>query len=91
MSEEYNGVLHRWRYDPSYHVVWGMIEGDTKGRFDDWTWIHTSWLRHKKEEVAAFKEGDIISTRNSKYKLGEKAIEGSFEEALASIFDEFYA
>lgn len=73
MSEEHNGTLQSWRYDSHYHVVWGMIEGDTKGRFADGAWIHTSWLRHNKEEVGNFKEGDIISTRNSKYKLGTKA------------------
>lgn len=66
MSEtiEIHGTLERWAEDKKYNVIWGFIYGDTKGRFRDGTWIHTSNIVERK--------GKIIKTLNSTYKLGKK-------------------
>lgn len=43
----------------------GNIYGDRKGRFTDGTYVHTS--------PAVSVEGDILTTRNTVYKLVDKA------------------
>lgn len=45
------------------NVIWGYIYGDSKGRFVDDTFIHTSRIVNIKD--------DILETRNSVYKLEE--------------------
>lgn len=47
-------------------MFYGDIEGDTQGRWGDGTPIHTSGVKNCKPE-----QGDIITTRNSTYLLGE--------------------
>lgn len=64
--EEITGTLENWSYDRHHRVFWGQIYGDTKGRFRDGTMIHTSACEFNKN-----KEGDIIETLNSRYKLGK--------------------
>lgn len=61
------GRLEKWSYDPTNHMFWGRVYGDSKGRFADGTYIHTS-MCHKPDA----KEGDIIKTHYSTYLLGEK-------------------
>ena len=48
-------------------IVWGNINGDTKGRFSDATYIHTSDF-----PAIPLKDGDVITTRNSVYLLGKR-------------------
>lgn len=69
---EVTATLDDWHYDGAFHIMWGRCLGDTKGRFTNGEWIRTSWLRHSKDEVPNFKEGDLVHTRNSVYKLGKK-------------------
>lgn len=63
------GILEGWRIDSVFTIVWGFIYGDTKKRFRDGTWIHTSDVKGIRS--MNLKEGDIIETRNSFYKLGK--------------------
>jgi hypothetical protein len=55
-------------YDKGWHVFWGHIHEDTRQRFYDGAWIHTS---HCVEPDA--KEGDVVHTLNSTYLLGKPA------------------
>ncbi len=66
------GRLENWTYDLVWKVLLGDIYEDTKGRFQDGLWIHTSVLKHTKEEIKAFKEGDVVTTKYSTYLLGKK-------------------
>ena len=50
-------------------VLSGYIYDDAKGRWEDGHWITTSTI--KDVDVRKLKEGDIITTRNSKYLLGK--------------------
>lgn len=68
---EYNGVLQDWTVDGyGRSVVWGDIYGDTKGRFPEGTWIHTSRIVEP-QDLTTLKEGMIVETLNSKYLLGQ--------------------
>lgn len=67
---ETDGVLENWFYDRDYGVVWGLIYGDSKGRFADGSFIHTSSLK----PTGKLEEGATITTRNSSYLLGKKAV-----------------
>ncbi len=51
-------------------IFWGDIYGDKLGRFPDGSHIHTSGVVLKGKP----KEGDIIETRNNKYKLGRSRL-----------------
>jgi len=51
-------------------VLWGEIMGDTRGRFPDGTLVRTSKVEGDPYE---FKVGDEIKTKNTTYKLGNKA------------------
>lgn len=64
------GRLEGWVVDQTYPVVWGRIFGDTKGRFPDGTFIHTSVVTAL-YEGATLVEGQIIETLNSAYLLGK--------------------
>ena len=55
-------TLEDWHYDPHHEVIWGCIYGDTKHRFPDGAYIHTSHIQRQ--------DGEIIYTLNSVYKLG---------------------
>lgn len=49
-------------------IIYGACYGDALGRFPDGEIIHTSGVKNRK-----LSEGDIVNTRNNKYKLGKKA------------------
>lgn len=66
------GRLENWVYDPIWRVFWGHLYDDVHKRWSDGTWIHTS---HCPKPDA--KEGDIVTTLNSRYLLGEKRKEGT--------------
>lgn len=76
--EEYDAVLDAWNTQSHPNVadfvIWGHIKGDNKRRFRDGCYMHTSGIPYEKLE--GLKEGMIIQTRNSKYKLG-KPFKGS--------------
>jgi len=66
--KEITGRLEGWIYDADYNVLWGFIYDDTRKRFRDGEYIHTSGIpRGKRIE---FKEGMIVDTLNSSYLLG---------------------
>lgn len=69
---EVTGTLNSWLKEQvgDITIIWGYIYGDTKGRFYDGQYIHTSFLKMPAEEVDNLKEGDILLTNNSTYKLG---------------------
>lgn len=54
------------------YVIWGHIEGDSRERWPDGTYIHTSGIHTKNHNPDSLKEGDVIHTRNSTYKLGRR-------------------
>lgn len=56
-----DGVLEGWHFN-SYGTVSGHIYGDKKGRFMDGTYIYTSTVLARTD--------NIITTRNSTYQLG---------------------
>lgn len=78
-----NGVLENWFVQPfaSFYeyVIWGNIHFDDKGRFFDGTMIHTSGIYGGNSRYSKLKEGDIVTTRNSTYRLGKKA-KGDLDE-----------
>lgn len=63
-----NGTLHNWWVDNN--MVYGEITGDTKARFSDNTFIHTSRIDVDKSDI---KEGGVVVTLNSSYSLGKKS------------------
>lgn len=65
------GQLEEWQF--SGGVVWGKIYGDRKNRFPDGSYIHTSLVLEC--STRQMKEGSIIETRNSIYRLGKPAVE----------------
>jgi len=70
MTEEITGTLEDWKYDHYYNCFWGYIYGDIHKRFADGTRIHTSSVGPRKSWDDA-KEGDLIKTLNSVYRLGK--------------------
>ncbi len=60
---EVTGELHNWHASTvgGYTIYHGNIWGDTRGRFPDGTHVRTSPV----EKV----EGDLVTTRNSVYRL----------------------
>jgi len=48
-------------------VIYGNLYEDSKERFEDGTPIKTSGIKN-----TALKEGDVVTTRNSKYLLGQE-------------------
>jgi hypothetical protein len=64
---EYDAIIEEWIM--SNGIIWGLILEDKRGRFRDNTYIHTSTVISKKEDI---KEGNIIETKNSKYLLGKE-------------------
>lgn len=63
------GRLEKWVVDQVHPIVWGRIFGDTRGRFPDGLWIHTSVVPAL-AEGASLSEGQVIKTLNSTYLLG---------------------
>lgn len=69
-EEEVTGTLEGWSYFPGYNVVGGTLQVDAKGRFRDGQFVYTSDIRRfwPSEE-----DPQYAVTRNSVYKLGERA------------------
>ena len=63
--KQITGKLERWRIQryPQGVIYWGFIYGDTKGRFRDGAYIHTSLVEKREEQT--------IYTLNSVYELGK--------------------
>lgn len=59
------GRLENWTIQkyPQGVIYWGNIYGDTKDRFYDGQYIHTS--------LVTSRDGQIIHTLNSTYELGK--------------------
>ncbi len=72
MTEEVTGTLENWSKDLYYPVIWGLIYNDIRERFPDGAHIHTSAIPGIKG--MDLKEGDIVKTLNSTYKLGKAQI-----------------
>ena len=67
---EITGTLENWyikQVTNEEFIIWGEIYNDVHKRFDDGTFVHTSGIKNRK-----VKDGDIVNTRNSIYKLGKK-------------------
>jgi len=66
------GTLQEWYLQTIGNaiIVWGFIYGDVKQRWCDGTYIHTSAVINTED----IKEGGIIRTLNSVYKLGEPRV-----------------
>ena len=74
------GTLEDWWVDQctkKEFIIYGNLFGDHKGRFQDGTNIHTSGIKNRKCE-----EGDVVSTRNSRYLLGKKYTDVKNEEEV---------
>ena len=66
-------TLEHWWHEPQmFNVIWGQIHYDIHDRWPEGTLIRTSSLKHPSEQV--HKEGDIVTTRNSFYKLGRPRV-----------------
>ena len=66
---EITGKLENWYMEQvtrKEFIIWGHLSGDSKGRWPDGRWIHTSGVKNRR-----IKEGDIVRTRNSTYLLGK--------------------
>ena len=76
------GELRWWFIDEQYRtlVIAGHIYGDTKKRFADGNYIHTS------DVLSGDKETRIIVTKNSSYTLGSAA-DSSYEDELWARLD----
>ena len=61
-----NWVLAPWGEDS---VVWGNLYDDSKERFSDGTFIHTSSV----ESIVLIENVKYVQTRYSRYALGEQA------------------
>ena len=61
--------LENWIKDANFNIIWGNIYDDSKKRWVDGTPMHTSFIEGLGEMSP--KEGDIITTLNSKYILGK--------------------
>lgn len=73
MSDEVTGRLENWVLGLTHKgecIIWGFVYGDSKDRWPDGNWIHTSGT-----PIKDFKEGEYIQTRNSKYLLGKPMAE----------------
>ena len=66
-SEEITGRLEDWWWDEQNKVYWGYVYQDTKERFRDGAYIHTSRVLKT--------EDDKAYTLNSIYILGQKRID----------------
>lgn len=68
-DDEITGRLEGWFYVPTQYRMCGYLYEDIRGRFLDGTFIYTSYV----ELTAAVeaKEGDVLRTTFSRYKLGK--------------------
>jgi len=68
--EEITGTLRNWYVEmvnETEGIVWGHVFGDSRRRFRDGTFIHTSGVIVANHALI---EGEVIQTRNSRYLLG---------------------
>lgn len=62
-------ILENWSVEnvtEEEFMIWGYVYGDTKGRFYDGQYIHTSGIKYGE----ALDKGSVVNTRNSTYTLG---------------------
>jgi len=75
---DYTAVLNNWLAVPGYfeqetYVLCGEIINDKRGRFLSRQLIRTSPIKMTDFPIHSLKVGDIVTTENSKYLLGDKA------------------
>jgi hypothetical protein len=75
-EEDITATLDNWYLDPMFTLLWGFIRGDVRKRFSEGQHIHTSLLKITRSEAENLKEGDIVETQNSRYKLGGSFVSG---------------
>ena len=61
------GRLENWRFDANNGVLWGNLFNDTRQRWEEGAYIHTSYVK-----AQVFNEGDVVQTLNSSYLLGQQ-------------------
>ena len=72
------GRLENWSVDERRFadnteiIIWGNCFEDIHHRFRDGEIIHTSGIKLSDYPVDELKEGMVVKTRNSTYKLGVK-------------------
>lgn len=70
MDKKITGRIEGWFIDQvvkKEFIIWGFIYDDEDKRWVDGTHFHTSGIKNR-----PVKEGDVVRTRNSSYKLGKK-------------------
>lgn len=75
--------LKNWSKDQisrNYHVFCGHVYGDIKERFEDGTYIRTSYVKSTEERDDCF----IVTTKNSVYRLW-KCDKDNSDENLGSL------
>ena len=78
MNKEVTATLENWRIHPQVQVIIGEINGDVYCRWLDGTSILTSHIVGLSE--MELKEGTLVETMNSVYKLGKPWVEEDYEE-----------
>lgn len=72
---ELTGRLSAW-YIHDYHdekyIIYGFCHDDIHGRFKEGERIQTSFILKKDFPIENLKDGDIIKTKNSTYKLEDR-------------------
>lgn len=71
---EITGRLEGWWYDEKNHVLWGHIYEDTRKRWYEGAYIHTSNISISRDAAKALEEHSVVPTRNSTYKLGKPSV-----------------
>jgi hypothetical protein len=85
MTEQtYTARLEDWYYTHGNQTISGLVYDDSKSRFVNGSFIHTSRL---KNPGAEYVEGDIAETTYSSYLLGKKYIPQEDTSAFAKAFD----
>ena len=70
------GIIKNWVFNKKINLIVGNIHNDANGRFEDGTIIQTSKLLPMSMQVNSVKDGAIVSTLNSTYKLDGKKARG---------------
>lgn len=68
----FTATIENWSWHKKSNTIVGYIYGDSSGRFEDGAFIQTSTLKPMSMQVSSPKEGAILKTLNSSYKLGKK-------------------
>lgn len=67
---EITGTIENWfqqQVTAKEFIIWGNLYEDINNRWPEAVFMHTSGIKNRE-----CKEGDIVQTRNSVYKLGKK-------------------